>query len=304
MDKSWVLNMKYDRTLYWPLGRKCNFDCKCCFSNQPNRNDNFLRRMLYGFSSTENKRPGRTSLLDSDKIPAWLASMGGVSRIDFSGGEPFLCRDFVEVCVKITRKHFVGINTNFVLPQVSEFAQRNDPSRVVLVNASLHFDQLKKHNLIGKYIDNYNLYKSKGFNIISSMVAYPGIRGHIQEYREYFEQHGISFQCRRFWGWYHNRWYPEAYSKEDIELYRLNDYPLDNPSKLCNAGYNVCVVNLNNQITPCYSINRKVGTLYSPIHWGSGLVKCDIKNCSCPFYFHEKELFDRSLEETSVNNDV
>jgi MoaA/NifB/PqqE/SkfB family radical SAM enzyme len=229
---------------------------------------------------------------------AWLDRMGGVSRIDFSGGEPFLCKGFVSACCDITRKHFIGINTNFVLPPVLEFARRVDPSRVIFVNASIHFDQLKKHNLIGKYIEHYHLYKSKGFNIVASMVAYPGISNHIQEYREYFNQYGISFNCTHFFGWYRNLHYPGAYSKEDYELYQLDKSFLKKPPRLCNAGYNSCVVYPNGYIFTCYLIPHKIGFLYSNINWRNTLLNCKIKECSCPAYFRQKELFDVAVERT------
>jgi MoaA/NifB/PqqE/SkfB family radical SAM enzyme len=244
------------------------------------------------------KRLGSVSMLDSCRVIDWLEKAGGVCKIVFSGGEPFLSPGLVSACEGITRTHFVGIITNFVLPAVVEFSQRIDPSRVVFVNASLHPEQLEKHKLVGKYIDNYHLYESKGFPVNASVVAYPGLRDKIQNYRKYFLQQGIHFQCNNFIGWYNNLRYPDAYTKEDIELYQLDETMFKKPPRLCNAGHNVCVIDVNGDIHPCFDLQRNIGSLYSEINWSNTLINCNVKDCRCPLYLYEGELFDAAAGKT------
>jgi MoaA/NifB/PqqE/SkfB family radical SAM enzyme len=257
-------------------------------------NSSMLRSVKFKLLSIRRGWSKRSNIttLDPGKIISWFTDMGGVYKIVFGGGEPFLSPGFVSVCEAVTQNHFVSLNTNFVLPAVSEFAGRIDPSRVVFVNASLHIDQLEKRKLMGKYIDNYHLYKSKGFPVGASVVAYPALRDKIRKYREDFRRQGIDFQCNYFFGWYKNRWYPDAYTKEDIGLYQLDENMLKDPPRICNAGYNVCSLDMDNNIRVCSSTKHVIGSLYSRINWSDKLVNCNIKYCSCTVYVYENELFN------------
>jgi MoaA/NifB/PqqE/SkfB family radical SAM enzyme len=287
--------MKYDKVVYWHLGPSCNFSCEYCISAQPASNFGLsaLRKIYHKLLLIRRKSGGATRL-DSQKVVSWLKEIGGVFNIIFTGGgEPFLSPGFVSACEGITRTHFVSIITNFVLPAVVEFSQRIDPSRVIFVNASLHIDQLEKRKLMGKYIDNCHLYKNKGFSVGATVVAYPGLRDKIKKYREDFYRYGIDFRCIHFSGWYKNRYYPDAYTKEDIELYQLDETMFKKPPRLCNAGHNVCVMLENNHIVPCHCMAyHKIGSLFSKVNWNDKLINCNQKYCGCPFYFYEKDLFD------------
>ena len=185
----------YSACLMWSLTERCNLDCQYCFYN-PFR------------KTAEIKNIDIASLTDT------LNRADEVFEIHFTGGgEPFLVPNIVEACVEITNKHYILFNTNLISGDLKEFSRKISPGRTTEILASLHIEELKKHRLIDRYIENYLLLKKSGFNIRARQVAHPAYAKDAKSYRRFFRERGVGLEFNPFIGEYNGCRYPESYSK-------------------------------------------------------------------------------------------
>ena len=221
---------------------------------------------------------------------------GKTFRISFTGGEPFLIPNIIEACNEITKKHFVSFNTNLVLPSVKEFAESISRERVLFIHASLHIYELKKLNLIDKFISNFKLIRNSGFIIFAEAVAHPSLdENDINYFRNYLRQHGISFSFGPFIGKYDDKTYPQSYSANELEKFNLeneNIIMFKQKGNICNAGLNVAAVYPNGNVHSCFQVKEKLGNIYSEINFKSASTICPAANCDCPLNFYDPFLYD------------
>ena len=287
-DGHWVLDRyhSHDAWLHWGVTSRCNLKCVYCISHDA---DNEAKELPPPIN-----------------IPALLRTLDEANKtfkIRFTGGEPFLIPNFVEACIKITEKHYIGINTNLACNNVEEFAEKVNPERVTNINASIHIKELERCNLIEKVIDNFLLCKKKGFNIVSSVVAYPPLLREIEKYKNFFNEKGIKLNFSFFIGEYNGKEYPKSYTDEEIEKFGLNKIWLKKYYQyrgICNAGYNVGMVNSSGDVQPCFYIAETMGNVYEKITFKKNLTMCPVKHCTCPVKQIDPYLFKRSLEENST----
>ncbi|MBF0122389.1 MAG: hypothetical protein HQL21_03135 [Candidatus Omnitrophica bacterium] len=314
-------NQKYDAWLQWSVVDICNMKCDFCLLplNQQDAPDSkkrifekfFNTIKVCGFSGAfsvfqsvfrqalPRRGPGRINI---PALMRTLARTGRTFRIGFTGGEPFLIPNLVEACEALTTKHYISLNTNLVSNDIKKFCDRIDPLRVVHFHASTHIKELERLNLLERYISNFVLCQTKGFNIFSREVAYPPLLSEVEKYKKLFGERGIDLTFGPFIGWYDGKQYPQAYTDDDIRAFGLNttsDSDIRHfyqQGKLCNAGYNVGVVDAYGEIRPCYSIYRTLGNIYGDIRFRDKLIKCPFGFCDCPLKDFDNYLFDRALK--------
>ncbi len=91
--------------------------------------------------------------------------------VHMSGGEPFLFPNFLELCQKLSRNHYMSINTNLSTDNVFEFGRRIDPERVKYIQASVHLRQ--RGGGLDDFIRRVIFLKSRRFKIFVSYLMYP-----------------------------------------------------------------------------------------------------------------------------------
>ena len=237
------------------------------------------------------------NIIDIDKLINTLDKTGKVFRVSFTGGEPFLIPNIIEVCIELTRKHYVSFNTNLVLPVMREFAEVIIPDRVLNVHASLHFEELEKKNLFESYISNFKLLAGKGFNIYAEAVAWPGSDVIAGNYRKLLAGHGIEFSFAPYIGKLNDSEFPDSYKAEDFTNYNLNKEQIKwfrQKGEVCNAAFNAGVVFSNGDIYPCFQIKEKMGNVYEDINFNSELTICPAKRCACPLNKYDEYLFSKA----------
>lgn len=289
-DGRWVIDKYHlhDAWLHWNLTERCNLNCAYCFShNSPARGN---------------------AELPVINIPALIKTLDKTNKIFkvrfTGGGEPFLVPNIVEACVEITKKHYVGANTNLTCDNIQEFANRVDPEKVTNINASIHIKELERNNLIEKVIRNFLLCKAKGFNIVASVIAYPPLLHEAEKYINFFKEKGIKINFSFFIGMYNNKEYPKSHTEEEIKVFGLNRIWLERHYKyrgICNAGFNVGMVKPNGDLYPCNAyFFTKIGNVYKIINFKKRLVRCPLKYCTCPLKQLDPFLFKQALEESST----
>lgn len=103
-----------------------------------------------------------------------------------------------------------------------------------------------------------------------------------------------------FKGKYGGKNYPEAYTKDELEVFGLDDSYRDlynTRGRRCNAGYNVGVVQPTGVIHPCYNLYKEIGYLYGRVNFQKEMTTCPVEVCACPVFQYDKHLWNKALAE-------
>ncbi len=277
-------NPEYDAWLNLIASYQCNLECNYCIAG--------IRYVSEIFTKTDNINISalKNTLNDSNKI----------YRITFSGGEPLLVPNIVELCSELTKKHFIGLTTNLTSKKVKDFAEKINPERVLSIVASCHIKELERLNLLSRYIDNFLLCKNRGFTIWAIEVGYPPLLKEVDKYKKYFLEKGIDLTFCPYMGTYKGKIYPDSYSENEVKILGLREKDINRfyqYGKLCNAGYNVGIINPNGDITYCSFINKSLGNIYEGIKFNDKLIRCPFKFCNCPVNMYDPYLFRKAISE-------
>jgi MoaA/NifB/PqqE/SkfB family radical SAM enzyme len=270
----------YNAWIHWNVTSVCNYNCEHCFGHID-----------------------MTHEVDPIKIPELLSTLkntGRIFRISFTGGEPFLVPNIIEASQAITEEHYISLNTNLIHEKVKTFAESVDPSRVVRVHASFHFEELKDHGEIHRYIGNYQLLEERGFPMYAEAVGFPKLAPLAEEIRHYLMEHDIILRYGPYFGTFENRKYPEGYSNKELTQFGLSeDCRLlhRQMGAFCNAGYNTIVATHTGKILPCFHFNETLGNLYEEIKFNNSIKVCPHKQCGCPLNVYDERLFLDALRE-------
>jgi hypothetical protein len=277
-------DQRYDAWLVWFPTYRCFFDCAYCF---------FLNPI---------KKTAPSPPIDIPALVSALDHSGKVVRLSFGGGgEPFTVPNLVEACREVTRNHFISFTTNLISKKVEEFAATVDPRRVVLLIASLHIKELERLRLVERYIRNYLLCQEKGFPVSPDAIAYPPLLPEAGKYRDLFGRRGVPLKFSPYLGAFEGRYYPDAYTDEEIAEWGLDPNVRKNyrqKGKLCNAGFNMGVVNQRGDVWPCWKIPRTMGSIFSRFAFRPRMIRCPFDFCGFPCSYFDPDRFEQAVRES------
>lgn len=264
-----------DRMMTWQINSLCNFNCEYCgrfTKDDPEVYKYSPQHIADSFNKT-NK--------------TW--------HIIISGGEPFLHKNLIEICRLLTQKHYISINTNLSLPKVLEFADLIDPSKVIFVNASIHFAVRKQRNILDEFIDNFIYWQNKGFNIVGSYVVYPGTLNQYKDDLAFLVSKGLKrVSSKIFDGEYEGKSYPLSYTEKEIEeITQHMSSEIEMPEFLkynrykglrCSTGRKMMFMQPNGDLVRCISDHSQHGNFFSGrYHLDFFDKKCKTEICQCPY---------------------
>ena len=284
-------NPPYNAWLLLVTSYQCNLGCDYCVAG-------LARKLVMGDKPSE--LDVKTHNINISAIKKTLNDSNKIYRINFTGGEPFLTPNIVEACIELTKKHFIAFSTNLTSKKVEEFAEKVNPGRVLSILASCHIKELERTNLLSRYIHNFFLLKKRGFPINAIEVGYPPLLKEVDKYKKFFLENGINLTFWVYFGTYKGKFYPDAYSEEELKIVGLKEKDIDwfhQYGKLCNAGYNVGVIHPNGDISYCFSIQKSIGNIYEGIKFNDKLTRCPVKSCQCPLNMYEPYLFRKAVCE-------
>jgi hypothetical protein len=199
----------YDVWLHWVVTQECFLSCGYCgVGSKP-----FNKR---------NVKP-----IDVERMMAALKRSGLTFRVSFTGGgEPMAVPNLVEACAELTREHYLSLNTNLVR-DMRDFADSVDPSRVLMIIASLHLRELERTRNIDKYIENFVACRDAGFPIAAAAVGTPEIIPDLPRFRSMFSPAGIEIGFAAFYGTYEGKVYPDSYTDEELNALGLGSLARD-----------------------------------------------------------------------------
>jgi len=236
----------------------------------------------------------------SDEIARSFDDTGYTWWIGISGGEPFLSPGLVEIVEKLTRNHFVHIDTNLSCG-MEKFLERIDPARIVYLHCAFHAAEVEKKGKVDKFMEKVLLLRDAGFSTILSLVTYPPVLKRLEEYVALFKSYGLTLQPKIFRGPYderrfrlRKRHYPESYTEEERSL--ILKYSVDPiaaklilglPSytgRLCGAGKNFIRVHPDGKVSRCPGDSTNLSNIFEgDLKLFDEAKVCKAKSCRCPF---------------------
>ncbi len=252
----------------WYISDKCNFDCFYCGDGH------------MGLQSR--------NAIDMAKLSESLDRLGKDWVFYITGGEPFLEKNYVEICEEITKKHFLSFSSNLTTQNVYDFADRINPGRCLFINASIHpTEREKKDKNFKLFIEKILYLQKKGFNIVAVYVSHPTLFERIKSDFETLRANGVEkANVKLFRGWYNGKPYPESLNAKQMEFLETMeaDYPefeiMHEPPRfhgnLCIAGQKSFAMDRNGKLVRCSSALKKYGNFFD------GTMKTDTKPRPCP----------------------
>ncbi|SIO17411.1 radical SAM protein [Halodesulfovibrio marinisediminis] len=259
--------LNYNKSMIWNMTRNCNFQCSYCYF--PHKNEKITNPIT--FESLLN------FLNKNDDV--WLVGM--------TGGEPFIYPNFVSLCEQLTKKHFIGVDTNLSLSkEIKAFAEKISPSRVNDIYASLHIEEREKRNAVQNFIDNYHTLADAGFTIKVNYVLHPTMEARYPKDVAFFKDNGIPITPRPFKGIYNNLKYPQNYSSEIKNIFA--DHPTAGTKMVfnfrgvdCKSGQTFIRMEPDGTIFRCPGDRTVLGNIHENVNLYACATPCNVNRCPC-----------------------
>lgn len=279
----------YDSIINWRINDICNFRCVYC---------NPSRKSINQYN------------VYSDKFEHFFKNTDKTFLICMTGGEPFLYPRFVELCEKLTHKHYIGIFTNLSSNKIYDFTERIEPERVEFIYCSVHIEERERRREVEDFINKFSQLKQKGFNVAASLVLYPSVLERFDELYRFFGNHGITLMPKTFFGYYRGKHYPQGYTRKErnkIHLYaKLSESEMQRiktyygPTTLdiqimhgcyswkglpCNAGKDFIYLECDGTFTRCVTDKERLGSVTTGklrLHKKPKI--CNAEICKCPMH--------------------
>ena len=267
--------------LMWNMTRKCNFRCSYCYfphDASPVTETLPVERILELLDANPPPEVGQT-LDGSPCAKAWVVGL--------TGGEPLLYPGFIDICLALTRKHCIGLDSNLsVSSKVREFAERIDPARVAYIYASLHIEERERVKGVDAFIANVVLLQERGFKVIVNSVLHPTLVDRFPADREYFARRGVEIIPRPFKGEYDGRRYPEAYGPEvraifaahpqagEKMVYNFKGVP-------CYGGMTFTRLEPDGTVLRCSGDKTRMGNVLESVRLNTEPLPCNVTRCPC-----------------------
>ncbi|MCB4792842.1 MAG: radical SAM protein [Elusimicrobia bacterium] len=254
--------------IVWDFSCYCDYKCEYCF---------------YTGSGWDNIKAlhGKDRLaLELDELWKAVYEKYGSCKIYFTGGEPFLYPDFVNIIAKISNYHKIHITSN-LSQNLDIFIKTISPDKVSL-NSTYH----PLFTNIEDFSKQVLKLKNEGFVCGVCYLAHPVQLREMLNYKKYLKKLDIDMAVTLFDGNYKGKKYPKDYSKDEIrylnyvtswvpgtgiyisgtaeEKIRDNlNAATSNSHNLCNAGYKYASIKFNGDVTPCGRLGEQIlGNIY------------------------------------------
>jgi MoaA/NifB/PqqE/SkfB family radical SAM enzyme len=195
--------MNYTIEADWHMLDTCNYRCVYCFFGPET-----LGAKLRTFSDPD----GWSSAFDAT---------GAIWLLHMTGGEPSIYPDFVDLCERLTTRHFISINSNLTHASLADFSRWIDPSRVSFINAGLHLEERELRNGHNAFLRNAEALRARDFPLLVSLVATPSALGRFDEAIALLAPIGLFPIPKLFRGIANGKTYPQAYSDTEKQRFKM-----------------------------------------------------------------------------------
>jgi MoaA/NifB/PqqE/SkfB family radical SAM enzyme len=288
------VNLKYDVEGDWILLESCNFRCNYCFISPV---DLAARVTSYGTN---------TQWVDG------FEATGKTWLLHVTGGEPSIYPGFADLCERLTRNHYLSLNSNLAHRSIDIFADRINPKRVHFIHAAAHYEERQKRAALDRFIGRVHKLRTRQFSVFVSLVMTPEMVRAFPEISAYFESNALSLIPKAMRGKYQGRKYPAAYSSGEKALIRdwlskarrkyasvaasMSEAPTidiladgrflnklrNYRGKVCGSGYNFVKIEADGTVLRCGSGMRLGNILQKNVSFLTAPTLCD--SAYCPYY--------------------
>jgi len=265
---------KNEDFITWFITKKCNFKCTYCEStcNAPEA-DIDLKTIEKSFNRGDKK---------------W--------HILFTGGEPLIKPNIIEIFETLTEKHDILINTNLSTSNIDKLASRIDPQKVLNINVGCHVLERERIDKdMSKFVRNIHLLQDKNFLLFVTYVFHPELINRIEKDFDFFVSNGVKkISLKPMFGAYNNAIYPGAYTPRELEFlakYYDPDLDLGEGAKkaeffntLCLAGQRTFFIDENGFAKRCENCRDEYGNFFDDSFvMDKKPRKCNSQTSPCPF---------------------
>jgi MoaA/NifB/PqqE/SkfB family radical SAM enzyme len=196
-------SVRYDVEADWQLLNTCNYRCGYCFHSAE-----VLGEKLRQYASPE----------------AWQNAFdktGLIWLLHLTGGEPVIYPNFVELCTRLSQRHYLSMNSNLAHGSISGFVKAVDPARVTFINAGLHQQERRQRGGFAIFLKNAELLLDHGFPVFVSIVATPDVLAKTDDVIGSLSSVGLVPFPKLLRGMHEGRSYPRSYTLKERESFRL-----------------------------------------------------------------------------------
>ena len=179
-QKYHVFKNKYMKSIHWSITGRCNFKCRHCLMSASN---------------------GRHDELSLDKCFNIIDQISecGIKRVDITGGEPLVRRDFEELVRYLSEKN-IKINLIFtnasllngeVLDMLERYRQK--PAFQLSFDGLGHHDWLRGVKGAEREADEaFKLLKERNYTVLAAMCIHKGNKDSLRDTINYLSDNGVK----------------------------------------------------------------------------------------------------------------
>jgi MoaA/NifB/PqqE/SkfB family radical SAM enzyme len=255
---------RYKNLACWSIESRCNLRCTYCSKKKEENKVSFDMQTIKEFWQKTNRK--------------W--------KINLSGGEPTLHPLFNELVDYLQSEgHFVTVLTNLV---GKEFKINSESGAVV---AAFHHQTEENEELTKTYIERLRCLVEQGVFIINTYILHPARLNKVELMIKKMETEKLPLHLKPLYGVFEGKMYPQAYDEKIVKDYfhghtfqTCNFIPaMKQP--LCAAGKQLIVIRPNGEVSKCFSVQQRIGSLAEGVSLKSTEGICTIKKqCNCIDY--------------------
>lgn len=225
--------------VHWQFAPFCNYHCPYCNADR------------------EGLKVGARWSLEQMK-GAWrrFTADHGPCQISVSGMEPMFGEKNFAILSWLAEDNVLDIDTNFSFP-LSILERFTEPDNVFFSTSYHPSGGVPPDDFIHKV----HQVQARGFTVTcASLVCYPPYLEHVDEWRRQFEDGGVLFLPRPFYGTYEGRQFPQEYNEAELEILRRHlsrdslQFQLNlKPTRgaLCATGWLYCLITADGTVARC-----------------------------------------------------
>jgi len=259
---------------------ECNYHCSYCFAQKPKDKSQYRK-----YKAVEWEKA----------LSSWHSKYGRC-LLTFTGGEPLMYGDAVELIIGLSKYHHVSVGTNLAVDQEALIAIAQGANLNNLFFAcSFHLE----HTSIRQFIDKWMVLKKYGVNSYANAVAYPAYLSEMAKIKKAAEENGIQIGFFPYIGKYKGRTFPAEYSNEENQVLRelqgwhkpllSEDKKIELPKvkgALCYTGVKFIVIDPSGNIRRCWPVDKILGNIFDDdFSLGAKPTPCSQDVCNCIDYW-------------------
>jgi MoaA/NifB/PqqE/SkfB family radical SAM enzyme len=273
------------------------------------------------------------NIKDVDKIAQAFLRLDDPCTVVLCGGEPFFQKNLIEVCSRISCKHYLEFVTNLSF-DITDIINKIPPNRIINLSISLHIDERERTNGVPALISKIHSLKEHGYHYQLSQVLYPPVLSRYDSIFDQFSAEGITVYPKTFEGEYEGKRYPNSYTDTEkgqilsyilatntdmVDVRHAADILMNAPpeGKLfsfkgqpCSSGYDDIVILQDGSVTRCWNTDFRsdpevfkrncLGNFFDgTFKWHKQIEPCTYDVCYCPLMGFEctkraNELLEKS----------